>query len=312
MANPFYNPAAKREARIVENMINPSEPFLPRRGVWKRRLRVGATALCGIYPLIVLVLMALEDRLVFRPCPATSSWNPPGKLAARDVYLRAVDGTAIHAWWCPCEGSRGAILFCRGQTGNLSHRAGIVGRIQRVLGLSVLIFDYPGSGHSEGTPSEAGCYGAADAAHDWLMHEQGIPAEEIVLLGKSLGGGIAVDLASRRPHRALVLCMTFTSMPDVAQRLIPLVPVRWVMHNHFDNLAKIGRCNGPVFITHGTEDWKIPHSHSERLFEAAAGPKRYFPMAGVSHGAPFFTDECLEELRAFLNKTGDRVSPVEK
>jgi len=252
------------------------------------------------YCAVVVVLVLLEDHLVYRAMPASVSWADPGKLKVEDVELRSADGTLIHAWWCPRPGSRGAVLFCHGQTGNLSHRAGLIERLQRFG--SVLIFDYPGFGRSGGKPTEAGCYAAGDAAYDWLVEERKIVPRDILLVGKSLGGGIATDLATRRPHRALVLCMTFTDLPAVTQHLFPFVPARLVMHTHFDNLSKIDRCRAPVFITHGTADWKIPLEQSRRLFEAAPSPRRFFAMEGVGHGPPFFTDGCLEEIERFLRE----------
>src|SRR5438046_2954266 len=83
---------------------------------------------------------------------------------------------------------------------------------------------YPGYGRSGGSPTEAGCYAAADAAFDWLTAAQQVAPEDILLYGTSLGGGVAIDLASRRPHRALVLSSTFTSLPDTAQDLYPWLP----------------------------------------------------------------------------------------
>ena len=123
------------------------------------------------------------------------------------------------------------------------------------------MFDYPGFGRSSGQPSEAGCYAAGDAAYDWLREVQKVPGERIILYGGSLGGGTATDLASRRPHRALVLVACFTSFPDMAQTRFPWLPGRWLVHNRFDNLGKIADCRGPVFIAHGTRDGLIPFAH---------------------------------------------------
>ena len=79
-----------------------------------------------------------------------------------------------------------------------------------------------------------------------------MPARRILVCGGSLGGGIATDLAVRRPHRALVLVSTFTSFPDMAQKVYPWLPGRYLVHNRFDNLTKIAACRGPVFIAHDT------------------------------------------------------------
>src|SRR5207253_419686 len=130
-------------------------------------------------------------------------WVRQPDLPVRDVYLTTAAGDRIHAWWLPREGAAGATLFSHGNAGNLSHRGWLVGAWSKALNQSVLVYDYPGFGRSSGRPSEAGCYAAAEAAWDWLVNEQHIPPEKILLLGKSLGGAMAVELARDRPHRAL-------------------------------------------------------------------------------------------------------------
>src|SRR5947209_2751460 len=162
----------------------------------------------------------------------------------------------------------------------------------------MLVFDYPGYGMSEGEPSEQGCYTAADSAYDWLLGK-GYKPEQIVIYGESLGGGVAIDLASRRPHAALVLVNTFTSLPAVAQRAYPWVPAIPLMRNRFDSESKIGLCRSPIFITHGTADPMIPFSQSMRLFEKITAVKEHFARAGKNHTDPLGT-EGLERIRQFL------------
>jgi fermentation-respiration switch protein FrsA (DUF1100 family) len=252
-----------------------------------------------VYLAVCAGLLCLEDRMLYHPRSAREDWEPPAPgLPAEDVWLRSADGTRIHAWWCPYPGAREAILYCHGNAGNLSHRHQLL-PLWETLGKSILIFDYPGFGRSEGIPSEAGCCAAGDAAYDWLA--QRVAPERIVLLGRSLGGGIATDLAARRPHRALVLLKTFASVPDVAQDKFFFLPARWLVRNRFDNLEKIARCPRPVFIAHGTDDHLIPFAQAGRLFAAATAPKRFFPMPGVGHHGGF-TPELFASLATFLNE----------
>src|SRR5262249_23071033 len=152
--------------------------------------------------------------------------------------LISQDGTRLHAWWCPRAGGLGTLLYCHGNAGNLSHRREAVRSWQEHLNQQVLIFDYPGYGRSAGSPNEEGCYRAADAAYHWLMRTQHVRPEDLLIYGGSLGGGVAVDLASRRPHRALVLVSSFTSLPDMAQTLYPWLPARWLVRTRFDSAAK--------------------------------------------------------------------------
>ncbi|HYT91809.1 MAG TPA: alpha/beta hydrolase [Gemmataceae bacterium] len=272
----------------------------PARLSWKRRLLRYLSLAAITYVGLLLVLLALENSLVYHPSPATD-WLSPPSAEVRDIDLTLPDGTKIHSWWYPRAGATGALLYCHGNAGNLSHRGGTMGLMRHHLGESVLIFDYPGYGKSAGSPSEAGCYAAADAAYDWLTKVQQIPAEKIVIYGGSLGGGVAVDLASRREHRALILCKTFTSMPDVGAGLYPWLPVRWLMRNRFESATKIATCKRPVFIAHGTADELIPFSHGQRLYQVANDPKHFFRMEGIGHNSGL-PDAFFVELLKFLDR----------
>jgi len=253
------------------------------------------------YAGVVLVLMALENRIVFVPTTAAQHWLNPPKPAVRDVTFQSGAGGTIHGWWYPHEKATGALLYCHGNAGNLSHRGNAIVKLHDALGVSVLIIDYPGYGKSDGSPTEAGCYAAADAAYDWLVKDQKIPPERILLYGGSLGGGVAVELASRREHRALILVRTFTSAPDTAQHHYPWLPTQWLMRNRFDALGKIKSCTKPKFIAHGTTDSVIPFNLGERLFEAAEEPKVFLRMNGVEHNDAL-PELFYRELREFLNR----------
>lgn len=231
------------------------------------------------------MLSLLENFLLFHPLKAGQDWVPPPDDRVEDVSLGG-GGPYLHAWWCPPAGwtpERGVVLFCHGNAGNLSHRGHQVPAWQQATDSAVLLFDYPGYGRCGGSPSEKGCYAAADAAYNWLTHQKEVPPERILLFGESLGGGVAVELATRRPHRALVLLSAFTSVPDMGQQIYPWLPVRWLVRNRFESLEKIGRVEGPVFIAHGTADSIVPYGHGERLFAAAREPKRFLPLEGWDH-----------------------------
>ena len=222
------------------------------------------------------------------------------------MELVSADGTRLHAWWCPCKDpvsrqeriGAGAVLYCHGNAGNLSHRGRSIVAMAESLKVGVLIFDYPGYGKSEGSPTEMGCYAAADAGYAWLTETKNVDPARIILYGGSMGGGVAVDLASRRDHRALILAKTFTSMPDVGKRLLPWLPVHWLMRNRFNNLSKIEFCHRPVLIANSSEDELIPYAHGEKLFEAANEPKLFVPLTG-GHNEPL-NAEFFRALIGFL------------
>jgi len=247
------------------------------------------------------VLWFLENSLVFRPTRAQDAWQPAPLTDIEDVDLTSADGTRVHAWWLPCPGADQALLYCHGNAGNLSHRGGSIAKLRELLKVHVLIFDYPGYGKSGGRPTEQGCYQAADAAYGFLTDTKKIDPQKILLYGGSLGGGVAVDLASRKPHRSLVLVKTFTSAPDAGATMLPWLPVRWLMRNRFDSITKIRACKQPVFIGHGTRDTLIPFAQGKRLFETANEPKQFYTLVDADHNDAL-PMEFFTALRAFLEK----------
>ncbi len=267
------------------------------------RPSVPAVLLAGTL-LSLLGCCQIENRLLYHPVRFDSP-PPPAEAPFQDVELRTADGTTVHACWCARSDSKGALLYCPGNAGNLEMRAWGVRELSEALGESILIFDYPGFGQSAGQPSEAGCYAAADAAYEWLAKSQGVAPENIVLYGESLGGGVAVELASRRPHRALVLVRTFTSVPDVAQSLFGWVPVHGLVSNQFDNLAKIGLCKQPTFIAHGDADQLMPFDHGQRLLEASGTNATIFTLSGSGHNDPLPL-EFYTALKQFLAANDQR------
>jgi fermentation-respiration switch protein FrsA (DUF1100 family) len=259
----------------------------------------------GSYVGILVVLLALEDWMLYHPSGAAEWYPPPEGIQIQDVNLRSADGTLLHGWWAAPPGwkpSDGATLFCHGNGGNLSFRGRVYRPFLTQMRQAVLLFDYPGYGRSGGTPSEAGCYAAGEAAYTWLTEVQKVPARRVLLYGGSLGGGIATELATRLPCRALFLVAAFTSFPDMAQKEVPWLPARFLVHNGFNNLAKIATCPAPVFIAHSPDDHLVPFSQAERLFAAAPNPKRFFPMVGTPHN-DLPQKEVYPALRQFLDET---------
>jgi uncharacterized protein len=245
----------------------------------------------------------IENRLVFYPTPATKLWNDPPVAAIEDVHFISPAGTRIHAWWLPAAPDDPVLVLFPGNAGNLSGRGETIVRIRERLGTSVLIFDYPGYGKSQGKPSEPACYDAAEGALGWLQEQKKVPPERWVLYGESLGGGVATEMARRHSCRALILVKTFTSLPAAARCHYPWLPCHWLMSNRFDSLSKLPNIHCPVFILSATADQVVPYDHGETLYQAANEPKLFFRDEGSDHNEPL-PDRFWDELRAFLNRTG--------
>jgi fermentation-respiration switch protein FrsA (DUF1100 family) len=234
----------------------------------------------------VVTAMIMENSLIFLPSVyPEGNWHPKG-LAIENAWFQADDGTKLHGWYLPKENAVAAVLFCHGNGGNLTHRADVLQMLHGKSEVSVLIFDYRGYGRSEGTPNEAGVLADARAARDWLAAREKIPASEVVLMGESLGGAVAVDLAARDGAKALILESTFSSLPDVAAYHYSWLPVRWAMRTRFDSVRKISDYHGPLLMAHGDADTTVPLQFGRRLFEAANQPKQFILLHGHDHNMP--------------------------
>lgn len=234
---------------------------------------------------MTVALMALEDTLLYFP-------ERGGRVTApgRDVSLRAADGVRLHAFHVGSERpepGRRTVLYLHGNAGNLAGRSEVL-EYYAALGVDVLGLDYRGYGQSEGTPSEAGLYADALAAYDWLAARG--PASQIVVLGESLGGGPACELASRRPVGGLVLLSTFTNVPDMAARTFPFLPVRYLVRTRFDNLAKLARIEAPKLIVHSRRDEVIPFAMGEQLARAARPPVQHLWLERSGHNDTYFVE----------------------
>ncbi|HEX4606724.1 MAG TPA: alpha/beta hydrolase, partial [Urbifossiella sp.] len=245
-----------------------------------RRLPVFA----GLYATVVAGFMAAESRLVFPGGTFAASWRRPADPRTQDVRFMSADGPSLHGWWLPpTRPDAGAFVVAHGNNANLTRRGQCAADLNRVTGAGVLLFDYPGYGRSEGRPTEAGCYAAGDAAYDWVTGEAGVPPGRVILIGESLGTAVAVDLATRHDHRALVLLAPFTSLPAAARSMLPFLPTHTLMRSRFDSLSKIARCTRPLFVAHGTSDSVVPFRQGEALFAAANGPKEFLRLDGLRH-----------------------------
>ncbi len=275
----------------IANRRSPARAWL--RWVWRV-----ARILLIAYLVLLLILMFLENSLIFIPTNyANDNWSPAG-IALEDVHFAAADGTKLHGWFAPRESPTAVILYCHGNAGNVTHRIDVIRALHDRVGAAVFVFDYRGYGRSEGKPDEQGVLADARAALAWLAERTGVASQRIVLMGESLGGAVAVDLAVDGA-RALILEHTFSSMPDVAAHHYPWVPVRLLMKTKFDSAAKIGQYHGPLFQSHGDRDSIVPIESGRRLFAAANEPKQFLVLEGGDHNdSP--PPGYYEKLRAFL------------
>jgi len=261
----------------------------------------------GVYVGMLVVLLACEDRLAFAGWTFRKAWvGPPAGSVVEVARVATPDGNMIQAWWLPpaeWTPAQGALLYMHGNGENLSNCGHALKKWRDELKTGVLGFDYPGYGHSTGTPSEQSCYAAAQASLDWIVREKKVAPEDVTLVGQSLGGAMAIELGCRQRCRMVVTSGAFTSFPEIAQHRFFWIPAFYLVHLRFDNLGKMRELKTPMFITHGTADRSVPFSHGERL-SAAIGkePKRFYVTPGHGHSQPE-TAAFYEAVRGFLTET---------
>ncbi|MDE5091392.1 MAG: alpha/beta hydrolase [Trichodesmium sp. St16_bin4-tuft] len=223
-----------------------------------------------IYTLIGFWAFFFSDRLIF--LPRSSSYQENQNF----VKLESRDKIQITGIYLPLPKAKYTILYSHGNAEDLGE---ILPRLRdlRDIGFNIFSYDYQGYGTSQGKPSVKAAYQDVNAAYEYLTKKLGIPANKIIVYGRSVGGGPSVDLASRQPVAGLVIESSFTTAFRVVTR-IPIYPF-----DRFPNIDKIKSINCPVLVMHGNADQVIPFSHGQQLFAIANQPKLSLWVDGAGH-----------------------------
>ncbi len=241
-----------------------------------------------VLPLVGLLLLNglmyfQQPRMIFFPWRSLDATPSAWGLAYEDLQIPSDDGVTLHGWFVPHEGARRVVLFLHGNAGNISHRRESVA-IFHSLGLDVLIFDYRGYGNSSGTPDEQGLYRDAAAAWRYLTEVRGIPPEDIVIFGRSLGGAVAAQLAAEVNAAGVIIESSFSSARDFANAVFPLLSRLVILRYRFAAAEALARTRSPVLILHSPDDEIMPFDLGRRLYDAAPGPKRFVTLRGDHNG----------------------------
>jgi uncharacterized protein len=263
-------------------------------------------SLCGLF-------YALQARLVYVPTRELLATPRSLDVDYQDLTLTTTDGVRLHAWLV--RGAPGApwVLQCHGNGGNISHHLQSLRPWVR-MGCSVLLFDYRGYGSSEGAPSEEGLYRDAEAAWNYLVGTLHVAADEIVIHGTSLGGGVASWLAAQHTPRALVLQSTFTSVPDMGSHLYPWLPVGLLCRHRFASMERVAGIACPVLHMHDPHDELIPYAMGQRLYQVSASaqyPRQWLDIVGGHNGGlEAQPPEVLRRLEGFIKAGGRATRPA--
>ncbi|MEG4856694.1 alpha/beta fold hydrolase [Microcoleus sp. K1-B6] len=246
-----------------------------------------------------ILLFFLQTRLIFQPTPTIAKTPDAFNIPYQEVWLpikgRSPKIEKLHGWWLPAANrqSLGTLLYLHGRGLNIGANINQSYRF-RQLGFSVLLIDYRGYGRSQGSfPKESQVYEDAEIAYNYLVKQRQLSPREIFLYGHSMGGAVAVELAIAHPEAAgLIVQSSFTSMLDMVERysMMRLFPLRLLLTQKFDSLAKVKLLRIPVLFAHGTADPLIPSGMSKKLYAASPEPKQILlvPNAKHNNGDLFF------------------------
>jgi fermentation-respiration switch protein FrsA (DUF1100 family) len=256
----------------------------------------------GLYAVAVVYLMTQETRLVFRAGRPLGESRPT--FPYTQVTIPRTDGASQFAWKMDHPDARAWLLFLHGNSATIASRVNIARYRQlRALGLSVLAPEYRGFAGLQGGPTEQSVYADARAAFDYLTGTLHVPPTRIAIYGWSLGSAVAVDLAAHVDEAAVILEGAPASLVGIGARRYPLFPVRLIMRNPFESIAKVDRVRSPMMFLHSPEDEIVPYEDGRRLYDRAQPPKRFVDVRG-GHIDANQVDEAVffNAIRAFLDE----------
>lgn len=233
------------------------------------------------YLFIVGFMYIWQRKILYLPVRELVKPTNYGLYDMEEKSLKTDDGVVITVWHQQAHKHKPTIIYFHGNAGNLGDR---IEKIQAFLDqdFGFIAVSYRGYGSSGGSPTEVGFYHDAHAAINFAIKELGIHADNLILYGESLGSGVATKMATEYPVLALVLEAPYTSIADRAAELYPFLPVKFLLHDDFNNIDIIGKVTAPVLIFHGYLDDVTPIPHGRKVLEKANEPKeaRFFDHVG--------------------------------
>lgn len=244
-------------------------------------LQFFAILLCA-YLGIASYLYINQRAYIYFPNTAALDIAAANHQGFRAVFSKTEDGLTLQHWFSLPELGQPTLIYFHGNSGNLSHRLAYVKEYQQA-GWGVLLVGYRGYGDNPGRPDEQGFYKDARSALA-LLKAAGVPDNQRIFFGASLGSGVAVQMATEsKPIKALVLQSPFDSLVGIAKLMYPIFPVDLLLHDKFDNLSKIASLHMPLLIIATKNDKVVPFKLTQKVFDKANQPKTLELLPGRTH-----------------------------
>jgi len=222
------------------------------------------------YVLLIIIMFLLQGKILFHP---TSYAGPPAQYGLNDfseVKIPTEDGAEISGWFKKAEKPGKVVLFFYGNADSLQNYPDFFKKLSDA-GYTVLGLNYRGYAGTKGKPTETNLYEDGKAAIKFLSQYD--EQKNIIFAGRSLGTGVAVEMAAHHKLKGLVLISPYTSMTNIAGEIYWYMPVKYLARYKFASIDKIAQVKEPILIIHGRQDKLIPLAHAERLLAAATSRK---------------------------------------
>lgn len=248
----------------------------------KQKLKKAFVVLATLYLMVTSVLYFFQEKLLFLPTTLEQDYQYQFSYPFEELFLKTEKDVVINAIHFKIENPKGVILFFHGNAGDLS-RWGILAEYFVEKQYDVLIMDYRTYGKSKGKLSEEALYYDAQYCYDYLKDRYN--ENEITIYGRSLGSGIATNIASKNNPKQLILETPYYSILDVAKSRFPVFPVKQLLKYKMLSYQFIKETSCPILMFHGTEDQVVPYESAEKLYEASPKPQTTFiTIEGGRHG----------------------------
>jgi pimeloyl-ACP methyl ester carboxylesterase len=243
-----------------------------------------------------------QERLIFFPQPLTDTTHLPAHAKPLDVV--AADGTRLSGFQIAGAAHPAPVLLYFG--GNAEEISWTLADPRWPKAWTIAGLNYRGYGRSEGKPGEPALIADGLALFDAVAARQDVDPKRIVVMGRSLGTGVAARVAAERPVAGAVLISPYDSLVEIGRGHYPWLPVSWLLRHRFDSLAAIKEARVPMLTIVGTADGIIPLSRSRALYEAWPGPKRWIALEGAGHNNVSMAFEFWEGIGRFLDSVEPR------
>jgi len=250
---------------------------------------------------VAILVWLAQEKLLFYPRPVESKAVAPAGWRLEEASIASSDGTRLAGVLVlPPTGKPPLVIYFGG---NAEEVTAFAPAAKELYGdRAVLLVNYRGYGDSQGAPGEAALVSDGAEIFDWAVRRGDIDASRVAVHGRSLGSGVAVQVAAARPARCVVLTSPFYSALDVAREKYPWLPVGLLMRHPFDSAARAPAIKVPALFLMGTADTLIPIGHSQRLADRWGGPVERAVFEGFGHNDLGMNPRYSQAVRAFLDR----------